>query len=100
MKTKLRLRLGVRVPNEGARRLAHWVMARPAGTLAKLMARTGLGQIALDRMMSEGTTPADAIGYQIYAFTGCAVSADDWETAPQGGWFDAVEARELLRRAA
>ena len=100
MKTKRLLRLGVRVPNEGARRLAHFIMQQPIGTLAKLMRRTGLGQIAMDRIMLEGVTPADVIGYQIYAFTGCAVSANDWEAKPEGGWFDAVSSREPMRRAA
>ncbi len=100
MKTKTLLRLGVHVPNEGARLLAHWIMRQPVGTLDKLMRRTGLGQIAMDRMMSEGVTPADDIGYQIYAFTGCAVSASDWDSKPKGGWFDIVDAREPLRRAA
>lgn len=100
MKTKRLLRLGVRVPNEGARRLAHFIMQQPTGTLGKLMQRTGLGQIAMDRIMLEGVTPADVIGYQIYAFTGCAVSASDWEAKPEGGWFDAVALREPMRRAA
>jgi len=100
MKTKRLLRLGVRVPNEGARRLAHYIMRQPVGTLDKLMCRTGLGQIAIERMMSEGVTPAEAIGYQIYAFTGCAVSASDWDSKPKGGWFDAVAVREPMRRAA
>lgn len=100
MKTKLRLRLGVPVPNEGARRLAHWIMNQPVGTLDKLMRRTGLGQIAIDRIISEGVTPGDTIGYQIYAFTGGAVTANDWECKPEGGWFDRVDAREPLRSAA
>ncbi|TCP71841.1 hypothetical protein [Sphingomonas sp. PP-CE-1G-424] len=100
MKTKRLLRLGVRVPNEGARRLAHYIMHQPVGTLDKLMRRAGLGQVAMDRMMSEGVTPADAIGYQIYAFTGCMVSASDWDSKPEGGWFDAVAVLEPTRRAA
>lgn len=100
MKTKRLLRLGVRVPNEGARRLAHFIMQQPVGTIDKLMRRTGLGQIAIDRVTMEGVTPDDVIGYQIYAFTGCAVSASDWEAKPEGGWFDPVISREPMRRAA
>lgn len=98
MKTKLRL--GVSVPNEGARRLARWIMLQPAGTLDKLMRRIGMGQIAIERMMAGETTPADAVGYQIYAFTGGEVSASDWDAKPEGGWFGSVAAREPLRRAA
>lgn len=98
MKTKLRL--GVRVPNEGARRLAHFIMHQPLGALDKLMRRTGLGPIAMDRIMSEGVTPAEDIGYQIFAFTECAVSASDWDSKPEGGWFDIVDTREPARRAA
>jgi len=98
MKTKLCL--GVRVPNEGARRLAHFIMHQPVGALDKLMRCTGLSQIAMERIMSEGVTPAEDIGYQIYAFTGCAVSASDWDSKPKGGWFDIVDVREPVRRAA
>jgi len=100
MRTKRLLRLGVRVPNEGARRLANWIMRQPAGTLDKLMRRVGMGQIAIERMMAGETTPADGVGYQIYAFTGGEVSASDWDAKPEGGWFAPVLAREPMRRAA
>ena len=100
MKTKRLLRLGVRVPNEGARRLANWIMRQPAGTLDKLMRRIGMGQIAIERMMAGETTPVDGVGYQIYAFTGGEVSASDWDADPEGGWFAPVISREPMRRAA
>ncbi len=100
MKTKRLLRLGVRVPNEGARRLAHWIMRQPVGTLDKLMQRLGMGQIAIERMMAGETTPVDGVGYQIYAFTGGEVSAFDWEATAEGGWFAPVVAYEQMRRAA
>lgn len=100
MKTKRLLRLGVHVPNEGARRLAQFIMHQPAGTLDKLMRRIGMGQIAIDRMMVGETTPVDGVGYQIYAFTGGEVSASDWEAKAEGGWFVPAVAREPMRRAA
>jgi hypothetical protein len=100
MKTKRLLRLGVRVPNEGARRLANWIMRQPAGTVDKLMRRIGMGQIAIERMMAGETTPVDGVGYQIYAFTGGEVAASDWEAPAEGGWFAPVIAREPMRRAA
>lgn len=100
MKTKRLLRLGVRVPNEGARRLALWITRQPAGTLDKLMRRTGMGQIAIERIMAGETTPLDGVGYQIYAFTGGEVSASDWDAKPEGGWFTPVIARGPMRRAA
>ncbi|MEG8032000.1 hypothetical protein QP179_10595 [Sphingomonas aurantiaca] len=100
MKTKMLLRLGVRVPNEGARRLAIFIMREPVGTLNKMLRKLGIGQISLERMMVGEITPAADIGYQIFAFTGCAVSASDWDSKPKGGWFDIVDEREPVRRAA
>lgn len=97
---KAKLRLGVSVPNEGARRLARWIMHQPVGTLDKLMRRIGMGQIAIERMMTGDTTPVDGVGYQIYAFTGGEVSASDWDAKPEGGWFAPAVARETMRRAA
>ena len=98
MKT-LRLRLGVRVPNEGARRLAQCIMREPAGTLDKLLRKIGLGQIDMERMMAGELTPGAFVGHQIFAFTRCAVTINDWYRPAAGGWFDVVAA-ETLRRAA
>jgi hypothetical protein len=100
MKNNLRLRLGVHVPNEGARRLANWILHEPAGTLNKLLRKTGIGQISMERMMAGEVTPDAPIAYQIYAFTRCAVPINDWDAKPEGGWFDVVGARAPLRRAA
>ena len=100
MKTNLRLRLGVHVPNEGARRLAYWIQREPVGALSKLMRRTGIGQISMERMMSGDVVPDAAIAYQIFAATRCAVPINDWDAKPEGGWFDVVGARAPLRRAA
>ena len=98
MKT-LRLRLGVRVPNEGARRLAQWIMREPVGTLDKLLRKIGMGQIDMERMMAGELTPGAFVGHQIFAFTRCAVTINDWYRPAAGGWFDVVPA-ETLRRAA
>lgn len=98
MKT-LRLRLGVRVPNEGARRLAQWIMREPAGTLDKLLRKIGMGQIDMERMMAGELTPGADIGHQIFAFTRYAVTINDWYRPAAGGWFEVVGA-EPLRRAA
>lgn len=98
MKT-LRLRLGVRVPNEGARRLAQWIMREPAGTLDKLLRKIGMGQIDMERMMAGELTPGAAIGHQIFAFTRCGVTINDWYRPASGGWFDPVDATTLRRAA-
>lgn len=100
MKKNLLLRLGVSVPNEGARRLANWIQREPAGTLGKLLRKTGIGQISMERMMVGEVVPDAPIAYQIFAFTRCAVPINDWDAKPGGGWFDPVAPREHLRRAA
>jgi hypothetical protein len=99
MKTKLRLRLGVRVPNEGARRLANFIMREPVGTLDKLLRKLGIGQISLERMMAGEITPAADIGHQIFAFTRCAVTINDWDRPAEGGWFNGVTDAGLRRAA-
>jgi hypothetical protein len=99
MKT-LRLRLGVRVPNEGARRLAHWIMREPIGTLDKLLRKIGMGQIDIERMMAGELTPDAFVGHQIFAFTRCNVPINDWDRDAAGGWFDPVVDVATLRRAA
>jgi hypothetical protein len=98
MKT-LRLRLGVRVPNEGARRLAQWIMREPVGTLDKLLRKIGMGQIDMERMMAGELTPGAFVGHQIFAFTRCGVTINDWYRSAAAGWFDVVPV-ETLRRAA
>ncbi len=99
MKT-LRLRLGVRVPNEGARLLAQWIMREPLGTLDKLLRKIGMGQIDMERMMAGELTPAASVGHQIFAFTRCAVTINDWYRPATGGWFDTVADIATMRRAA
>ena len=97
MKT-LRLRLGVRVPNEGARRLAQWIMHEPVGTLDKLLRKIGMGQIDMERMMAGELTPGAFVGHQIFAFTWSTVTINDWYRPAAGGWFDVGS--EPMRRAA
>ena len=100
MKKSLLLRLGVTVPNEGARRLAYWIQREPVGALSKLMRRTGIGQISMERMMSGDVVPDAPLAYQIFAATRCAVAINDWDAEPEGGWFDRVAPRDSMRRAA
>ncbi|MEG8021819.1 hypothetical protein [Sphingomonas aerolata] len=100
MKKDLLLRLGVKVPNEGARRFAHWIQHQPVGALSKLLRRTGIGRISMERMMSGDIVPDAPLAYQIFAATRCAVPINDWDAKPEGGWFDRVAPRESERRAA
>lgn len=99
MKTKRLLRLGVRAPNEGARRLAIFIMREPVGTLDKLLRKLGIGQISLERMMVGEITPGSDISYQIYAFTLGDVLMNDWDRPAEGGWF-CGRADANLRRVA
>ena len=94
-----KLHLIAKAPNEGARRFAHWIMRQPAGTLDRLLRKTGIGQISLERMMAGELTPDASVGYQIFAFTGCTVAINDWDRPAEGGWFEPV-ADVRLRRVA
>lgn len=94
-----KLRLGTRVPNEGARLLAQWIMREPAGTLDKLLRKIGMGQIDMERMMAGELTPGAFVGHQIFAFTRSAVTINDWYRPAAGSWFDVVGSAPLQRAA-
>ena len=94
-----KLHLIAKAPNEGARRLVHWIMRQPAGTLDRMLRKTGIGQISLERMMAGELTPDASVGYQIFAFTGCTVTINDWDRPAEGGWFEPVADVQLRRVA-
>ena len=100
MPTTTKIRLPVRVPNEGARRLAWWLMHKPAGTYDKMMRKLGIGQISMERMLAGEVTPGRDEGYRIFSYAGCAVLLTDWYRPAEGGWFDEPGERAVLRRAA
>lgn len=95
-----KMRLPARVPNEGARRLAWWLMHQPAGTYDRMMRKLGIGQISMERMLAGEVTPGRDEGYRIFSFASCTVLITDWYRPAEGGWFDALAERAQVKRAA
>ena len=93
-----KMHLAAKVPNEGARRLAAWLLGQPVGTFDRFAARIG-GVIAADRLLAGEVTPGHRMGYSIYSFTERSVPTGDWYREAEGGWFDVI-ALEQVKRAA
>ena len=86
------------VPNEGARRLAVWLLAQPLGTYDRFAKHVG-GVILADRLLAGEVTPGRAQGFSIYSFTGRSVPIVDWYQPAQGSWFDAMPQPQAKRAA-
>jgi hypothetical protein len=95
-----KIRLPARVPNEGARRLAWWLMNQPAGTYDRMLRKLGIGQISMERMLAGELAPGREQGFMIYGFAGQSVPIGEWYRAAEGGWFDRPVDRAALRKAA
>lgn len=83
----IRMHLGARVPNEGARRLAWWLQARRERfeTVARVI---GGSVDTVHRLLSGELEPAAEVSFAISNATGGEVVSRDWRSAPHGGWFD------------
>lgn len=94
-----RLFLPARVPNEGARRLAAWLLSVPAVRSIRAMGNAGIDAGKLDRLISGELIPGADDRWAITLATGDAVAVRDWSVTARGRWGDPVPAR-VFRRAA
>lgn len=81
----MKLHLTAQVPNEGARRLAQWVLGLPGGLDD---AATALGTCAnrVQRMVEGGMVPGLEVGTRLMRHTG--VRARDFRQDAAAGWFE------------
>lgn len=94
-----KLFLPAKVPNEGARRLAAWVLSRSAVRARAALARAGVDLAKLDRIVTGELIPGADDRFAITRATGDAVLMRDWSTAARGRWGDPVPARTMRRVA-
>jgi hypothetical protein len=94
-----RLRLPVRVPNEGARRLAWWLCEQPRDAMKRLAGTLPVEPTTVERWISGGIEPGAEVSYAISLFTQHAVVTSDWRSPPEGGWFDRPAPRTYRKAA-
>jgi hypothetical protein len=88
------------VPNEGARRLAQWIMGECAGNLHKAAWRLHVEAIQLSRLLDGSMLPGEILLADLVWRTERAMRPLDWYGLAQGGWFEAPADRDAIARAA
>ncbi len=81
----MKLHLTAKVPNEGARLVAQWIMSLPGGLL-DARAQLETGEDRVQRIVDGEMVPGMTVGTRLAARAG--VRARDFHRAPVGGWFD------------
>ena len=97
---QIKMHLRVRVPNEGARRLAWWLGERGDAGRRRLEGLAGIDANAVDRLLSGELLPGAEAGFRISNATDGDVMLVDWRHRPRGGWFDRPQDRVVQRRVA
>ncbi len=102
--TMQKLFLPARPANEGARRLAWWLLDTPCGESVAvrrvLLARSGIGMIAVHRLLTGELLPGEEQGWAISRATRGAVRVGDWRDQPEGNWAERPVDHLAMRRAA
>lgn len=93
-----KLFLPAKVPNEGARRLAAWILASPPHEVKRRFARIGLDFGKAARMIEGELLPGADDRFAIRGITDF-VFVRDWSLPAEGRWGDPVPCR-LMGRAA
>ncbi|WP_447727254.1 hypothetical protein [Sphingomonas koreensis] len=86
-----KLRLPARVPNDGAHRLANWMLGTRLRQLSEIrieQARRALGDNTLDRILVGELLPCEIMGTTIANLTGGAANARDFRRPCGRQWGD------------
>ena len=94
--TQAKLHLPARVPSEGARLLARFVMGAHRGDVAKAARAAGVSEDVVRRIVAGVLEPGEMLARPIGVR--CDIGPRLWRRPATGGWFDAAPAPE--RRAA
>lgn len=90
--------LKARVPNEGARRLAQYLLTGPL-SIEGLAREALVTPMTLLRLVEGDLEPGAELSLRLSLCTGHAVVSRDWRSAPAGGWFERAAPREYRRAA-
>ncbi len=99
--------LSARPANEGARRLAWWLLDDQLTPPQRYLRRRqlhasgiALGEIMLNRLLSGELLPGEEQGWAISCATRGAVRVGDWRDLPEGAWSERPVEHLAMRRAA
>ena len=81
----MKLHLAAKVPNEGARLVAQWVLGLPRG-LMDARVQLGTGEDRVQRIIAGDMVPGMDVGQRLARRAG--VRAHDFHRKPLAGWFD------------
>ncbi len=93
-----KLYLPARVPNEGARRLAAWILSSPTHEVKRRFARIGLDFGKAARMIEGELLPGADDRFAIRGITDF-VFVRDWSLPAEGRWGDPVVSIPMRRAA-
>lgn len=89
-----KLYLPARVPNEGARQLAQWLLQAGTEAAGASLRRSGVSLAMADRLLSGDVVPGERIAVAVAFVTGGRIDRRLWRHKPVGWWFDtATETR-------
>lgn len=94
-----KLFLPARVPNEGARRLAAWLLCVGSARATCALGTIGFDAGKVDRLICGELIPGQDERFALTQVTGNAVLVRDWSTQALGRWGDPVPARTMRRAA-
>ncbi|HEU0045098.1 hypothetical protein [Sphingomonas sp.] len=86
----VKMHLGAKVPNEGARRLAWWIGREHRGDV-RVAARDlpGCGETTVERMLAGEVVPGAVLTQVLMQRAGIGWRL--WQKPPAGGWFENPE---------
>lgn len=85
----MKLHLVAKVPSEGARRVAQWVLTLEGGLSAAARA-LGTGGDRIQRIVEGEMVPGLEVGTRLHRAAG--IRHRDFHAKPLGGWFERPEA--------
>lgn len=85
-----KLYLPARVPNEGARQLAQWLLKVGVEAASVSLRRSGVSLASLDRLLLGEVVPGERIAVAVALVTGGKISRRLWRQKPIGWWFDSA----------
>jgi hypothetical protein len=94
----MKMHLGARAPNEGARRLAWTVGQQHSGDIAAFAAAAQVSVSIVERLLAGEIVPGTDLALPIGFASDGFISRADWQTEALGGWFEAPSAHPSLRR--
>ena len=96
----IKMHLSARPANEGARRLAWWIVERAQGDVDTAAREFGCDPATVERIVIGEIIPATDLALPIGLVTDNFISRRDWRNPPAAGWFVRPTARQTVAELA